>query len=87
MSRNQIHISDAEMEALTATAALGHFAVEELVGAAAWAFGQQERTFQEHLIRGRWLYDPASADETRPRRQTLKEKFYALARRLFSLFG
>jgi hypothetical protein len=87
MTKNHIHISDAEMEALTATAALGNIAVDDLVCAAAWAFAQQEEDFKESYTRARWFEDHASPLETRPRHQTLKEKLHGLARRLFSVFG
>jgi len=87
MKMYPLAISEAEMGALAATAWLGNFSAEDLLAAAAWAFAQQDETFQQHHTRDRWLRDPAGPGETRPRRQTLKETFYGLVRRVYSLFG
>jgi hypothetical protein len=53
--KNQIHVSDSEMEALATTAAVGGFAVEEAVGAAIGAFAGQEEAFKENYLRATWL--------------------------------
>jgi hypothetical protein len=87
MSANQIHISDAEMQALAATAAVGDFAVEDLVGAAAWAFAQQDADFKKDYVRANLLQAYARPLNTRSPHQPLKEKLYGLARRFCSLFG
>jgi hypothetical protein len=87
MCANQIHISDAEMQALAATAAVGDFAVEDLVGAAAWAFAQQDEDFKKDYVRADLLQPHASPLNTRSPHQTLKEKLYGLARRFCSIFG
>jgi hypothetical protein len=87
MSANQIHLSDAEMQALAATAAVGNFAVEDVVGAAAWAFAQQDEEFKKDYVRANWLQPPAGPLNPRPRHQTLKEKLHGLARRFCSVLG
>jgi hypothetical protein len=87
MSKHRIHISDAEMEALAVTAALGRYAVEDLVGAAVWVFAQQDESFKEQFIRERWFHRHASPRATRPWRQILQEKIHGLARRIVSLIS
>ena len=87
MHKDQIHISDAEMDALATTAAAGNFAVEDLVGAAIWAFSEQEEGFKEDYIRATWLEPGASPLVTRPGHQLVEGKLRALAHRFFSIFG
>jgi hypothetical protein len=75
------------MEVLATTAALGSFAVEDLVGAAAWAFAGQDDDFKEYYIRAICFRGPAAPRRPRPRRRSLREKLHGLARRFVSLFG
>jgi hypothetical protein len=83
----QIHISDDEMDALTTTAAMGDFALEDVVVAAAWWFAKQEEDFKEHYIRTTWLLPPSDPVETPPQHGILKEKLHAVAGRFRSIFG
>jgi hypothetical protein len=71
MTQNQIHIPAAEMEVLARTAALGDFTLEDLVGAAAWAFEQHEDNFKNYYVRGLWL----DGDSGAPRNRCSKGKF------------
>jgi hypothetical protein len=73
------------MQVLAATAALGDFAVEDLVGAAAWAFAGQDEDFKEYYIRA--ICFQGLAARPRPRRRSLREKLHDLARRFVSIFG
>jgi hypothetical protein len=85
MNKNEIHISDAELDALAATAALGDFTVEEVVAAAVWAFAEQDSEFREYFVQ-RVLYERREATP-RPRRRRLKEMLHGLARRFFPALG
>src|SRR5262249_13338290 len=86
MRKHQIHVSDSEMQVLAFTAAAGNFSGEDLVGAAAWQFAEQDEGYKEHCLREVWFRPPRPL-EARPRRQPLREKLYGLARRFLSAFG
>jgi hypothetical protein len=87
VNKHEVHVSDSDMEALATTAALGNFAVEDLVGAAAWAFAGQDEDFKEYYIRTICFQGSAAPPRPLPRRRSLREKLHGLARRLVSVFG
>jgi hypothetical protein len=86
MRKNLIYISDAEMQALAVTAAMGNFGLEELVGTAAWALARREEALRDACIRA-FLYQNHVPRPAKPARgKTIWERLHGLARRIHSLF-
>jgi hypothetical protein len=74
------------MEALTVTAALGNFRLEDLVATAAWALARNEGAFKDSWVRN-FVYRGNAARPSAPAwRRTVREKLHGLARRIRSLF-
>jgi hypothetical protein len=67
MNKNLIYICDAEMAALTATAAVGSFELEDLVGCAVWAFARHEETLRDGCVREFLFHWPVGARPSRRR--------------------
>jgi len=75
MTQKEIHISDAEMEVLASTAAMGNLTLEEVMGTAAWMFAQQDEGFKVYYLRKIWLLSNTSLPGMPPRRHGQKERF------------
>jgi hypothetical protein len=75
MNKNLIYVSDAGMADLTLTAAVGGFALEDLVGTAVWAFARHEEAHRAGCVRdflffGNAARPAAPVAARRPRRRS-----------------
>jgi hypothetical protein len=86
VEKNLIRITDEEMDGLAKTSLLGEIPMEDLILVVAWAFAQEDETFQEYFIRQIWMQNNGQPRATPPRRKTLKARIYGLARSLGAFF-